>query len=503
MSQNPDTSPHDELSPGDLRAQRLQKLQTLQDAGLSPFGTRVDGLISTRQAREQFEQASQDVPVSAKIAGRLMAKRIMGKSIFADIRDGSGRLQLYVQKNALGEENFELFRSLDIGDILSAEGSIFVTHMGEVSLRVAAFKLLSKSLRGLPEKWHGLTDVEQRYRQRYLDLISNDAVRDLFRLRSTIVRSLRRYLDERGFLEMETPMMQPLAGGAAARPFKTFYNALGCPMYMRIAPELYLKRLLVGGFEKVYELNRNFRNEGLSRRHNPEFTMLEVYEAYSDCRGMMELIEGMITTVAQEVLGGLILKRENGEDIDLTPPWRRVTYHELLCQEMGTDWFDLSPETMRERAAAKGVDMAPGTAAEEITHEIYEKVIEQTLIQPTFVTRLPAFLVPLAKRCADDPSVVDVYELEINGQEISPGYSELNDPLDQRSRFEKQLEEGADDEKEVDRIDEDFLVAMEHGMPPAGGMGMGIDRLVMLLTGTDSIRDVILFPQMRPNRPRE
>jgi lysyl-tRNA synthetase class 2 len=310
---------------------------------------------------------------------------------------------------------------------------------------------------------------------------------------------MRRFLDERGFLEMETPMMQPLAGGAAARPFKTFYNALNCPMYMRIAPELYLKRLLVGGFEKVYEINRNFRNEGLSRRHNPEFTMVELYQAYSDCRGMMDLIEELITTVAQEVLGTLTVERPDAEPICLERPWRRVTYAELIRERMGEDWDAMDTAAKAERAAAEGLNVSPKMEAWEITHEVYEKLIENTLIQPTFVTRLPAELVPLAKRCEDDPTVVDVYELEINGQEISPGYSELNDPLEQRSRFDAQLIDSHDeDEKEVERIDEDFLTALEYGMPPAGGLGMGIDRLVMLLAGADSIRDVILFPQMRP-----
>ncbi len=500
MGQQCNPSVGEESAPADQRQHRLRKLDSLLAAGIRPFGGRVDGLSTSAALRAAFEQALEDTEVRGKIAGRLTAKRVMGKSIFADVTDESGRLQVYVQKNVVGEECFGVFKALDIGDFLSAEGSIFRTRRGEISLRVGAFELLSKSLRPLPEKWHGLQDVEQRYRQRYLDLISNPEVRERFRTRSAIVRAMRSYLDGHGFLEMETPMMQPLAGGAAARPFKTFYNALDCPMYMRIAPELYLKRLLVGGFEKIYEINRNFRNEGLSRRHNPEFTMLELYQAYSDCRGMMELVEDMVTSIAREVLGGLRISREHGVDIDLTPPWRRVTYNQLIRGCMGEDWFDLPVEAKRGKAEGRGLALTPDMNADDITHEIYEKVIEQTLIQPTFVTRLPAFLVPLAKRCEDDPSVVDVYELEIDGQEISPGYSELNDPLDQRSRFDQQLDGADDDEREVDRIDEDFLTAMEYGMPPAGGMGLGIDRLVMLLTGAASIRDVILFPQMRPVR---
>lgn len=482
---------------GDLRAQRLEKLAALQAAGVAPYGSRVDGIVSTAQARAAFAQAG-DAAAPVALAGRIMAKRLMGKSMFLDLADEAGRLQLYVQRDGVGEASYDQIKSLDIGDILTAAGSLFVTRMGETSLRVTSFRLLSKGLRPLPEKWHGLTDVEQRYRQRYLDLICNAEVRAIFQKRVAIIRSIRRYLDGLGFMEVETPMMQSLAGGAAARPFKTFHNALGCPMYLRIAPELYLKRLLVGGFEKIYEINRNFRNEGLSRRHNPEFTMLELYQAYSDCRGMMDLIEGLISTAAREVLGTTVLQRAEGKTIDLTPPWRRVTYAELVRERVGADWYSLPLAQQRERARGLGLTIMDNWTAEEVTHEVYEKAIEATLIQPTFVTRLPAFLVPLAKRCADDPSVVDVYELEINGQEISPGYSELNDPIEQRARFDRQAVDNPAAEGEVNRIDEDFLTALEYGMPPAGGLGMGVDRLVMLLLGADSIRDVILFPLMRP-----
>jgi lysyl-tRNA synthetase class 2 len=426
-----------------------------------------------------------------------MAMRDMGKSVFADLRDESGRLQLYVQKGRMDEAAVKLFKALDIGDLIGATGVVFTTRMGEVSLKVDSFRLLAKSLRPLPEKWHGLTDVERRYRQRYLDLICNDEARALFRRRAEIVRRLRRFLEEREFMEVETPMLQPLAGGAAAKPFETYYAALDMPMVLRIAPELYLKRLLVGGFEKIFELNRNFRNEGLSRRHNPEFTMVEIYQAYGDCRTMMDLVEGLITTLAQDVLGTLTLQHPNGTTISLERPWRRVAYAELLRERMGQDWFDVTPEARRARAQAAGLDIAPEMSDLEVTHEVYEKRVEQTLIQPTFVTRFPAPLVPLARRCDDDPTVVDVFELEINGQEIAPGYSELNDPLDQRRRFEEQART-ADAGTAAGRVDEDFLTALEHGMPPAGGMGIGIDRLIMLLTGAESIRDVVLFPQMRP-----
>jgi lysyl-tRNA synthetase class 2 len=501
MSDGPDTAQHDAeqtISPSDQRAQRIHKMEQLRANGSDPYGSRVDDVVPSAFARAEYEKLeaeTEEPEVTFTLAGRLMAKRIMGRSVFADLKDSSGRIQLFIQKNLVGEDAFQAFKQLDLGDIITATGSVFRTRMGEVTLKPTTFRLLSKALRPLPEKWHGLTDVEQRYRQRYLDLATNEEVAEVFKKRVQIIRRIRQYLDDLGFMEVETPMMQSLAGGAAARPFKTHYNALDCPMYLRIAPELYLKRLLVGGFEKVYEVNRNFRNEGLSRRHNPEFTMVEIYQAYSDCRGMMDLIEGLISTVAQDVLGTTVLERENAETIDLTPPWRRVTYAELITERMGDDWYDLPIAAKREKARALDLTIMDDWAEHEITHEIYEKVIEHTLIQPTFVTRLPAFLVPLAKRCEDDPSVVDVYELEINGQEISPGYSELNDPIEQRSRFNMQLND--DDEHEVDRIDEDFLTAMEHGMPPAGGLGMGIDRLVMLLTGVDSIRDVILFPQMR------
>jgi lysyl-tRNA synthetase class 2 len=493
MSQDQDG----QTSPGDLRAQRLEKLRALQAAGLSPYGSRVDGVVSTVAARAQYAQAGEN-GAAVTLAGRIMAKRLMGKSMFMDLVDESGRLQLYVQRDGVGEGPYELIKTFDIGDILTVTGAMFTTRLGEPSLRATAFRLLSKSLRPLPEKWHGLTDVEQRYRQRYLDLLCNESVRQAFRLRVAIVRGMRRYLDGLGFIEVETPMMQPLAGGAAARPFKTFHNALNCPMYLRIAPELYLKRLLVGGFERIYEINRNFRNEGLSRRHNPEFTMLELYQAYSDCRGMMEVVEGLISTVAQEVLGTLVVKRSDGTEINLAPPWRRVAYADLIRERVGADWYTLTVAQQRERARGLGLTVMDAWTSAEITHEVYEKTIEATLIQPTFVTRLPAFLVPLAKRCEDDAGVVDVYELEINGQEISPGYSELNDPLEQRARFDSQAVDKPEADGEVNRIDEDFLTALEYGMPPAGGLGLGVDRLVMLLTGADSIRDVILFPLMRP-----
>ncbi len=500
MSEEPLNNLGNTLSVEDMRSQRLQKAACLKESGMNVYGQRVTDLTEMGIVKSSFEALPEgsEEQLNFTVAGRLMAKRIMGKSLFANLKDQYENLQLYVQKNEVGPEDYELFKDFDIGDLLSARGHAFRTRTGEISLRVQSFELLAKGIRCLPEKYHGLKDTEQRYRQRYVDLIINNDVRRTFEKRSKIISAIRKYLDAQGFMEVETPIMQSLAGGAAARPFKTFYNALSCTMYLRIAPELYLKRLLVGGLEKVYEIGRNFRNEGMDRRHNPEFTSLEIYQAYSDCRGMMELIEDLVTTVALETSGTLEFAVADGNQINLARPWRAVPYNDLITEKMGADWFTLPLTTQRAKALALGLNLPEAMQAHEITHEIYSRCIEDTLIQPTFVTRLPAFLVPLAKHCADDSSLVDVYELIINGQEISPGYSELNDPKEQRSRFDAQSIGRDDLEGEVDRIDEDFLTALEYGMPPAGGLGMGIDRVVMLLTGAESIRDVILFPQMRP-----
>ena len=483
----------------DIFQKCLKKVEEWRSAGIEPYGSRYDNVDYIADVRGAYKGDASEV-IKKRIAGRVMAFRVMGKSIFADIKDSTGRLQVYVNKNTLGD-NFDHFSRIDIGDIVGADGELFITKTGELTLKVHDFKMLSKAMKTLPEKWHGLTDVEMRYRQRYVDLIVNDDARDVLRKRALVVREVRKHLEEQGYLEVETPMIQPLAGGAAARPFKTFYEALNCSMYMRIAPELYLKRLLVGGFEKVFELNRNFRNEGLSRRHNPEFTMLEIYQAYGDCRTMMALVEGLITSVANKINGSMQIKKSDGTIIDLTPPWTIATYSDLVKSKGGPDWFDVDTQERRKRAEKMGLRLDPKAADFEVTNEVYEKLIEPTLINPTFVTRLPADLIPLAKRCDDNPNYVDVFELEINGQEIAPGYSELNDPVEQRKRFMKQLEGNSasgDYELCEGKVDEDFLNALEYGMPPAGGMGVGIDRLAMLLTGADSIRDVILFPHMRP-----
>ena len=487
-----------EQSADELFTQRVGKVAALRSEGVDPFGERFDGAEPIDAIRAAFKGETETAQ-AVKVAGRLMAIRGMGNAIFADIKDRTDRIQLFVSKKVIGDEAFAFFKKLDIGDLVGASGELFITKTGELSIKTTECKLLSKSLRPLPEKFHGLTNVEQRYRQRYLDLITNDDSTKIFKQRFAIIKGIRKFLEQKGFIEVETPMIQPLAGGAVANPFKTYYEALSSTMYMRIAPELYLKRLLVGGFEKVFELNRNFRNEGMSRRHNPEFTMMEIYQAYGDCRTMMDLVEELITTLAMDVIGTLQIKHPNGNVIDLTRPWRRAPYEELVKEKAGHDWFELSKQEKVTRAREQlGLDVSMELPEFQVTNEVYEKLIETTLIQPTFVTRLPAQLVPLAKACPDDPSKVDVFELEINGQEVAPGYSELNDPIEQRRRFVEQFER---DRKEgdvmSDKIDEDFLTALEYGMPPAGGMGIGIDRLVMMLTGAESIRDVILFPQMR------
>ena len=474
--------------------QRKANLEALVARGHLPFGRAFQRTGRLAEVRAAFEENK-----AVRVAGRITTSRDMGKSIFADLRDGSDRFQVYAQKNSLGDEAFEAFKLLDLGDHIGVEGSLFTTRTGEQTIKIEKWTLLSKALLPLPEKWHGLKDTDQRYRQRYLDLVANPSVREVFNKRIQIIRELRHYLGERQFQEVETPMMQSQPGGATARPFVTHYEALDCRMYLRIAPELYLKRLLVGGFDKVFELNRNFRNEGLDRTHNPEFTMVEVYEAYSDRRGMQALVEGLVTHLARTVMGTLQVGTPEAP-VDLTSPWREVPYRDLVTERLGAEWFSLGREAMRQRAESLNLYVDPVWTPDDITHEIYSKTIEKTLLNPTFVTRLPAELVPLAKRCEDDSSVVDVFELIIGGKEIAPGYSELNDPVEQRRRFEEQvaLAQAHHTAGEAQTVDEDFLAALEHGMPPAGGMGIGIDRLVMTLTGSDAIRDVILFPQLKP-----
>jgi lysyl-tRNA synthetase class 2 len=470
----------------EYRAQRLENMKKLEAAGHAPFGRAFERTGAIASIRAGFEEGK-----VVRAAGRLTTIRVMGKSMFADIRDGTDRFQVYVQKQEIGDESFLACHWLDAGDHIGVEGTLFTTRTGEKTIKVSSWCLMAKALLPLPEKWHGLRDTETRYRQRYLDLVANPEVRVQFDRRIKAIHEIRAFLTGRGFQEVETPMMQPQAGGAAAKPFVTHYSALGTDMCLRIAPELYLKRLLVGGFDKVFELNRSFRNEGLSRTHNPEFTMLEVYEAYSDLRGMKVLIEAMVMHVASTVYGSL--KVGEGESaIDLTPPWREVAYRDLVRERMGQDWYDLSLTDARNRAEAAGLALDPAWDHLMVTHEVYEKLIEKTLRRPTFVTRLPSALIPLAKSCADDPASADVFELVIGGSEIAPAYTELNDPIRQREKLEAQAD------GDVGRMDEEFLEALEHGMPPAGGMGVGIDRLIMVMSGAEAIRDVILFPQLRP-----
>ena len=562
-----------------LIEQRKAKLKSLESKGIFPFKNKFTPTESCQQARENYVEGRE-----VSVAGRITAHRDMGKSMFIDVRDQTGRIQVYAQKNVIGDEQFGIFTHLDLADFVGVKGTLFTTKTGEISIKLASFTILAKSLRPPPGKWHGLEDTEIRYRQRYLDLMSNPEVKDVMLKRSAIIREVRSFFHGRGYVEVETPMMQAIPGGAAAQPFKTFHNALGCEFYLRIALELYHKRLLVGGVDRLFEIGKNFRNEGLSRRHNPEFTMLEAYCAYGDYESMLETVQSLITTIAQNVLGtlkvcspqnynearsaldnaasffeppvpsdeinavqtaenpdlsllhegllslskqvrelgaataakkglelissakskGLTITTQDGlilealqkcrdfREIDLTAPWRRAKYKDLVREKAGADWFDVSPAERRQRAHDLGAEIGKEYEDFEVTGAVFEKLIEPTLINPTFVTHLPKELVPLAKLTPDDPTTVEVFECCINGQEISPGYTEQNDPIVQRERLEHQA--GGEQHK----LDEDFLVALEHGMPPAGGIGIGIDRLCMMLLGQESIRDVILFPQMKP-----
>jgi lysyl-tRNA synthetase class 2 len=588
-----------------LIEQRKAKLKSLEAKGIFPFQNKFTPDIGAGEARAKFETGELAEHAKVSVAGRITAHRDMGKSMFIDVRDQSGRIQIYAQKNALGDDLFHAFTHLDLGDFVGVTGTLFRTKTNEPSIKIEAFTILAKALRPPPAKWHGLEDTEIRYRQRYLDLIANEDVRKIFKQRSDIVHEIRQFFHSRGYMEVETPTMQAIPGGAAAQPFKTFHNALGCEFYLRIALELYHKRLLVGGIDKLFEIGKNFRNEGLSRRHNPEFTMLEAYCAFGDYATMMETVESLITTVAQKVLGTLKIEHnrdtetkitlhnarvflksdchllfntftgdQNFKDvtgliapsatkleqllgefgiksslqlaregkqilqefyqkltdavmnpsvaihrdskelgqirdgilgfistlvqlelpkiIDLTPKWRSAKYKDLVRERAGQNWFELAPHERRFKAIEMGAEIGKEFEDFEVTNAVFSKFIEPTLIQPTFVTHLPKELVPLAKLSPDDPTTVEVFECCINGQEISPGYTEQNDPIAQRTTLEHQA--GGEQQK----LDEDFLVALEHGMPPAGGIGIGIDRLCMMLLGQESIRDVILFPQLKP-----
>ena len=479
----------------ELLALRRVRLETWRGQGIDPFGASYPGTETCGQVVANY---ADERPV--RIAGRLISKREMGKNVFAHIQDETGKLQVYAQVQGLGEK-FALWKQLDLGDFIGGEGTLFTTKTGEKTVRLSDLRLLAKSLRPIPSQWYGLSDVEQRYRQRYIDLMVNEEARRVLLLRSRIVREVRHFFETKGFLEVETPMLQTIAGGAAARPFTTKHNALGIDLYLRIAPELYLKRLLVGGFTKVFEINRNFRNEGISRRHNPEFTMLEAYWAYADFEIMADLVEELISTVAEKVIGTLqVGGRAASEDgtmpalppINLARPFARGRYRDLVRAAAGEDWFSISEQDRRDRCHQFGIEISPAMADFEVTNQVFEKLVEAKARDPLFVTHLPHELVPLARPNVEDPTVVDVFELIIGGQEIAPGYTELNDPVIQRRRLEEQAGE------EQQKLDEDFLTALEYGMPPAGGIGLGIDRLVMTLTGAESIRDVILFPLLKP-----
>ena len=477
----------------ELIALRRKKLDTLRAQGVEPFGKAFATSGDISEIRAKFKEGEM-----VRAAGRITAHRDMGQSHFLDLRDATGRIQIYIHAREVGTELVDLFRLLDIGDFIGVEGTCFLTKTGEPTLKVRTFQMLAKSLRPLPEKWHGLQDIEARYRQRYLDLLTNERSRENFEKRIAIVRETRRFFEDRGFREVETPILQTIAGGAAAEPFSTHHKALGLDLYLRIAPELYLKRLLVGGFNKVFEINRNFRNEGISRKHNPEFTMLEAYWAYADFEKMANLVEELICHLAQVICGSEQIEHWDADGkitrtINLKRPWRRVRYRDLI-REIDPAWFEYPSEKRRERCAELQVEISPRMADYEVTQQVFEKLVEEKTIDPLFVTHCPKELVPLARQNNEDDSVVDVFELIINGVEIAPGYSELNDPDVQRQRLLEQAGE------ETQKIDEEFLLALEHGMPPAGGIGIGIDRLSMLLTGAESIRDVILFPLLKPKR---
>ncbi len=487
----------------DLLESRREKLERLREQGVNPYPTRYHRTHTARQAHElfiQYEKAAAgpaDKGPQVAVAGRITALRIMGKAAFLDLRDSSGKIQVHLRRDVLGQD-YDLVRLLDLGDFLGAQGPLFRTRTGEVTVEAQAIAFLGKTLRPLPEKWHGLADVEKRYRQRYLDLIANPDVADLFLLRSKIVNAVRRFLINKGFVEVETPILVPVAAGAMARPFITHYNALDQDVYLRIATELYLKRLVVGGMDKVFEIGRVFRNEGLDQDHNPEFTLLESYEAYADYNDVMAMVEEMVCTVAQEVLGTSRLVLD-GREIDLTPPWRRVSLREEILRRTGID-VDAYPDapSLAARMAELGVTSERKESRGRLIDKLLSAKVEPHLIQPTFLVDYPAEMSPLAKPKATDPRYVERFEAFFNGMEVANAYSELNDPDLQRQRMLEQEEmRRLYADEEVDRFDADFLLALEHGMPPTGGLGMGLDRLTMLLTGQRTIRDVLLFPHMR------
>ena len=480
---------------------RRDKLDTLRDLGVDPFGKKFVREHAAQQLLKAYADVDkptlEEMNVEVSLAGRIMQKRGMGKAIFAHIQDLTGRIQIYVRKDTVDEHKFAAFELLDIGDIVGVKGTVFKTNTGEVSVKVKELEVLTKSLLPLPDKHHGLKDVELRYRQRYVDLIVNPDVQQTFIARSKIIQAMRRYLDSQGYLEVETPTLHSIAGGAAARPFITHHNALDMQLYMRIAIELHLKRLIVGGLEKVYEIGRVYRNEGMSTRHNPEFTMIELYEAYADYKDIMDLTENLIAHIAKEVLGTTKIMYQ-GTEIDLTPNWRRVSMVDLVKEVKGVDFsVQMTDEEAHELAKQHNVKVEPHMTFGHIVNAFFEEFCEHTLIQPTFVTGHPVAISPLAKKNAEDPRFTDRFELFIVAREHANAFTELNDPIDQRERFEAQLTEKEQGNDEAHEMADDFIRALEYGMPPTGGLGIGVDRLVMLLTDSPSIRDVLLFPHMR------
>ena len=482
---------------------RRDKLAALQEAGMNPFEiTRYDVTHHAQEVKDQFDQLEGQ---TVSLAGRLMSKRGMGKVSFCDLKDKSGRIQIYARKDEMDEEAYDRFKKYDIGDIVGVKGDVFRTQKGEMSIRAHEITLLSKSLQPLPEKFHGLTDKELRYRQRYVDLIMNPESQRNFEIRSKFVAYLRRYLDNMGFMEVETPVLSPIAGGANARPFITHHNAQDIDMYMRIATELHLKRLIVGGLERVYEVGRIFRNEGMDTKHNPEFTTCELYQAYTNLDGMMDILEGILTGAAKEILGTYHIQWL-GHDVDLTPSWKRITMADAVQNVTGADFMAIEgdDDAAVELAKSVGVDME-GVARKwgNALYETFDQKVEETLIQPTFITMYPVEVSPLAKRSPEDPHLTERYEMFVCGCEMGNAFSELNDPIDQYQRFKAQAEKRANGDEEADMMDEDFVLALEYGMPPTGGLGFGIDRCAMMLCGTDSIRDVILFPPMKTLDPKK
>ncbi|WP_187445043.1 lysine--tRNA ligase [Rossellomorea vietnamensis] len=490
---------HEEIN-DQLRVRR-EKMDNLRQKGMDPFGKRFDRSHNSQEIKEQFDaftkEELEEKEVSVTIAGRIMTKRGKGKAGFAHIQDLAGQVQIYVRKDAVGDEEYEIFNTADLGDLVGITGTVFKTKVGELSIKAKQFILLTKALRPLPEKFHGLKDVEQRYRQRYLDLITSQESKQTFIARSKIIQSMRRYLDNNGYLEVETPMMHGIAGGASARPFITHHNALDMQLYMRIAIELHLKRLIVGGMEKVYEIGRVFRNEGVSTRHNPEFTMIELYEAYADYRDIMALTENLVAHIAKEVFGSTSV--QYGEyEVNLEPQWTRLHMADAVKEHTGADfWKEMSDEEAHALAKEHGIEVKPTMQYGHILNEFFEQRVEDKLIQPTFIYGHPVEISPLAKKNDEDGRFTDRFELFIVGREHANAFTELNDPIDQRERFEAQLKEREEGNDEAHMMDDDFIEALEYGMPPTGGLGIGIDRLVMLLTNSPSIRDVLLFPLMR------